>query len=80
MELVGCVTRGVALDKWFIGLGIVLLVLGVLLHVFPSQLSWFGRLPGDIRVESERGGFYFPLLSMLLLSVVLTILLNLWRR
>lgn len=43
-----------------------------------------GRLPGDIRITRENGGFYFPLTSSILVSVVLTILLNLmirfWRK
>jgi len=43
-------------------------------------LSWLGRLPGDIRVEGERGGFYFPVVTCLLVSVVLSGLLALIRR
>lgn len=43
-----------------------------------------GRLPGDIRIEGENGSFYFPLTSSILVSVVLSILLNLiskiWRK
>ena len=40
----------------------------------------FGRLPGDIAIEGERGGFYFPIVSMLIVSVILTVLLNLFLR
>ena len=39
-----------------------------------------GRLPGDIRIEGENGGFYFPITSSILVSVVLTILLNIILR
>lgn len=43
-----------------------------------------GRLPGDIRIEGENGSFYFPLATSLLVSIVLTVLLNLlgkfWNR
>ncbi len=53
------------------GLGIALL--GVVLMVFPRALSWFGRLPGDIRTETV----FFPVTSMLLVSGVSTLLLNL---
>lgn len=49
------------------------MVLGVVLSVFSRALSWFGRLPGDIRTESV----FFPVTSMLLISGVLTLLLNL---
>jgi hypothetical protein len=40
----------------------------------------FGRLPGDIAIEGERGGFYFPIVTMIVISIVLTVLLNLFLR
>jgi hypothetical protein len=43
-------------------------------------LNWFGRLPGDIRIESERSRVFIPITSMVILSVVLTVLINLFRR
>jgi hypothetical protein len=58
--------------------GIVLVVLGLL--VWSGGLSWFGRLPGDIRIERERVHVYFPLVSMLLLSVVLSLVMYLINR
>ena len=42
--------------------------------------SCIGRLPGDIRIEGKNGSFYFPIVSSLLLSAVLTILLNILGR
>ncbi|MGZ5446216.1 MAG: DUF2905 domain-containing protein [Thermoanaerobaculia bacterium] len=57
--------------------GIVLVVVGVL--VWSGALSWFGRLPGDIRIERPGMGVYVPLVSMLLVSIVLSLLLALWR-
>ncbi|MFL9815278.1 DUF2905 domain-containing protein [Stutzerimonas sp. VN223-3] len=66
--------------KWLIYAGVVLLLLGVALHYAPGLLSWFGKLPGDIRIESERSRTFIPISSMVILSVVLTILLNLFRR
>lgn len=66
--------------KWLIGAGLLLLLLGVVLHYAPGLLSWFGRLPGDIRIESERSRTFIPITSMIILSVLLTILLNLFRR
>jgi hypothetical protein len=62
--------------KLLIVAGVLLLVAGLLLLLFPGALGWFGRLPGDIRIEGERGGFYFPIVSMLIVSVVLSLL---WR-
>jgi H+/Cl- antiporter ClcA len=66
--------------RWLILAGVVLLVLGLLLHYVPGCLNWFGRLPGDLRVESERGRLFLPITSMLIVSLVLTLLVNLFRR
>jgi membrane protein implicated in regulation of membrane protease activity len=59
-------------------LGVGLVVAGLL--VWTGALSWFGRLPGDIRWEGERGRVYVPIVSMLLVSVVLSVLLWLFQR
>ena len=58
--------------------GLLVLVIGVLMYF--GALSWFGRLPGDIRVERESVRIYVPITSMLLLSVALSLLLYLVRR
>lgn len=68
------------MGKLFIFAGIALVIIGLALHFAPGLLSWFGRLPGDIRIEGERGRFYFPVVSMLIISVVLSVLLNWLRR
>lgn len=60
--------------------GVLLLACGAMLHFAPGSLNWFGRLPGDIRLEGERGGFYLPLTSMVLASVALSLLLAWLRR
>nr|WP_250131964.1 DUF2905 domain-containing protein [Stutzerimonas nitrititolerans] len=60
--------------------GLLLLLLGVALHYAPGLLNWFGKLPGDIRIESEHSRTFIPITSMIVLSVVLTILVNLFRR
>jgi hypothetical protein len=60
-------------------LGVGLIVTGVILMVF-SKIPWLGRLPGDIRIQ--RGGFslYVPLTTCILLSLILSFLLSLWRK
>ncbi len=68
------------MPKVLIAIGLVLVAVGLLWHFFPGALSWFGRLPGDIRVEGEKGGFYFPIVSMIIISLVLTLLANLFQR
>ncbi len=66
--------------RWMIIAGAALLLLGVVWHYFPWLLNWFGRLPGDIRMESERSRLFIPITSMVILSVLLTVLVNLFRR
>jgi hypothetical protein len=59
-------------------LGVGIVVLGLL--VWSGALGWFGRLPGDIRIERESVRVYIPLVSMLIVSVALSTLLYLIRR
>lgn len=66
--------------KLFIGIGAALLALGLVLHFFPGALSWFGRLPGNIRIEREHSVFYFPVTSMIIVSIVLSVVLSLFFR
>jgi hypothetical protein len=66
-------------------IGVVIIILGIIaivvgLLVTTGALSWFGRLPGDVRIKGERIQLYFPIVSMLIVSVVLTIALSLIRR
>jgi hypothetical protein len=68
------------LAKTLIGIGLVLVGLGLLLYFAPGALSWFGRLPGDINIERGNTRFFFPLTSMIIISVVLTVLVNLFFR
>lgn len=65
--------------RWFIIAGILLIAIGVLLYLAPWLFNWFGKLPGDIRIEKENSKVYFPITSMLIISVVLTILVNVIR-
>lgn len=58
--------------------GLFIVLIG--LAVWSGALSWFGRLPGDIRIEREGVRIYLPIVSMLLLSLLLTLLLNLINR
>lgn len=66
--------------KIFIVIGVVFLLGGLLLHFYPNALSWFGRLPGDIRIEGENTRFYFPITTMIIISVILSLLSFLFRR
>ena len=48
--------------------------------VFTGVLSWFGRLPGDIRIEGQNVRVYIPIVSMLLISLGLSVLIAIGRR
>ena len=66
-------------------LGLVLVVFGVAvvaigLLVWSGALSWFGRLPGDVRIDRGNVKIFFPFTSMILISLILTLVLNLLRR
>ena len=61
-----------------IGVGIAVIIVGLL--IYSGGLSWFGRLPGDIRYETERTRVYIPITSMLLVSAALSLLMYLLRR
>ncbi|PZA07250.1 MULTISPECIES: DUF2905 domain-containing protein [unclassified Meiothermus] len=66
--------------RWLMVLGGLLLLLGLLWTYAPKLLGWFGHLPGDIRLERDGFRLYFPLASTLLLSLALSLLLNLLAR
>jgi hypothetical protein len=57
--------------------GIVLILLGGGVYLAAKFGIPFGRLPGDIRIEGKNGSFYFPITSSILISVILTVVLNL---
>jgi hypothetical protein len=61
-----------------VGLGLLLVVVGLL--AWSGGLGWFGRLPGDIRIERGSVRVYAPIVSMLLVSVVVSVVLYLVRR
>ncbi len=66
--------------KMLIGIGALLIVAGVVLMYAPWAISWFGRLPGDIRIKGERTFLFVPVVSMLVVSVLLTLIVNLAAR
>ena len=69
----------VSLGKALILLGILLAIVG-LLFAFGAKIPWLGHLPGDIDIKRGNFTFYFPLTTCLLLSLILTLVLYLFRR
>ena len=68
------------LGKWLFFLGLGVALLGSLVWLVGRTGLPLGRLPGDIRIEREGLSFYFPLATSILISVGLTLLLNLLAR
>ena len=68
-----------ALGRTLVVLGLALAGLGGLL-LLAGHVPWLGRLPGDISIERDNVRFYAPLATGLLLSVLLTLILNLFLR
>jgi hypothetical protein len=66
--------------KYIVVIGIFLVLGGIIIYFFHEKLHWIGRLPGDIRVEKENFRFYFPITTMILFSVLLTVIVWLIRK
>lgn len=71
---------GVLMARWLIVAGGFLILLGLVLHFAPWLLTWVGRLPGDIRFETDRTRVFVPITSMIIISVILTLVVNLLSR
>ncbi|HVM96703.1 MAG TPA: DUF2905 domain-containing protein [Candidatus Acidoferrales bacterium] len=65
--------------RTLIVLGLLLVAVGLVV-MFAGKIPWLGRLPGDIYYKSDRVTFYFPLVTSLLVSLVLSLLLYFFRR
>lgn len=68
------------MGRLLIGAGILLMVAGLIVILGERTGIHFGRLPGDIRIEGRRTSFYFPIVTCLLISVVLSLILWLFNR
>ena len=68
------------LGKILILAGIAIVVLGIIISFAGDKLNWIGHLPGDIRIEKNNLRFYFPVTTMILLSIVLSLILWLIRK
>ncbi len=60
--------------------GVILAVVGLILFFLGNKFSWFGNLPGDIKIKRDNFVFYAPIASMLLISAVLSFLLWLFSK
>lgn len=61
-------------------MGIVLILIGLAITYAPWLVNWFGRLPGDIRIQNEKSFVFIPIVSMIVVSIILTLIINLFFR
>ena len=65
--------------KVLIIIGLILVALGLIWQFAPWLLSWFGKLPGDITIQKGDSRIFIPITSMVVVSVVLSIIINIFR-
>jgi hypothetical protein len=68
-----------SLGKILIICGAVLVVLGLIL-ILGDKIPWIGRLPGDIYIKRDKFTFYFPLMTSIIISLLLTLFFSLFRK
>lgn len=67
------------LGKVLVLFGGIILLLGLILWSGFAP-KWLGRLPGDIRIEREHSAFYFPIVTCIIISIVLSVIFSIFRR
>lgn len=68
------------IGKLLTGIGVILVAAGLAFSYAPWLIDWFGKLPGDIRIEDEKRFVFIPITSMLVISIILTLIINLFFR
>lgn len=68
------------IGKYLLIAGLIIVVAGILIYFFHDNFKWIGRLPGDIRIEKENFRLYFPLTTMIIFSLVITIIIQIFKR
>jgi hypothetical protein len=66
--------------KYILIAGLVVVAAGILIYFFHDYFKWIGRLPGDIRIEKENFKLYFPLTTMIIFSLAITIIIQIFKR
>jgi hypothetical protein len=66
--------------KFIIAAGILIVITGIIIYFFHGYFKWIGRLPGDIRIEKENFRLYFPLATLIVFSILITVIVNIFKR
>ena len=67
------------LDKTLIICGVILVGIGLIITL-ADKIPWIGKFPGDIYIKRDRFSFYFPIVTCIIISIILTLLFSLFRR
>ena len=68
------------MSKIIIIISVILFLIGLVLHFFPHIFSWIGKLPGDISYKRKNIKFFFPLVSGIIISIVLSLIINYFKK
>ncbi|MFD2522323.1 DUF2905 domain-containing protein [Emticicia soli] len=66
--------------KYLIFIGLAVILIGIIVYFFADKLNWLGRLPGDIRYEKGNTRIYFPVVTMIILSLLLNLAIYLVKK
>jgi hypothetical protein len=66
--------------KYILIAGILIAMVGLLIYFFHPYFKWIGRLPGDIRIEKQNFRFYFPITTMIIFSIIVTVLFSIFKK
>ncbi|HLN20121.1 MAG TPA: DUF2905 domain-containing protein [Bacteroidales bacterium] len=66
--------------KTLVIIGIIIILAGAVLWLAGDKLNWIGRLPGDIRIEKGNTRFYFPVTTMIILSILFSVIMWIIRK
>jgi len=69
-----------SISKLLISIGVLFIIMGLLTWLFGGLFSWFGKLPGDIRIQGEHYFIYAPISSMIVISIILNILFYIFSK
>jgi len=66
--------------KYIMLAGGIIFLAGIIIYFFHNKLHWIGHLPGDIRIEKENFRFYFPVTTMIIFSILITVILQIIKK
>ena len=65
--------------KYVILLGVLIAITGVIIYFFHDKFNWIGNLPGDIKIEKGNFRFYFPITTLIIISLLINLLIRVFK-